>query len=172
MSDNKTQVLIFTNETQQGRGGLQQEIIHMRRTMRATLVALLVATTFSASVAEARRNPPGPLGGPGTDWANPAGPIGGPGASPYRWWLGNPPGPIGGPVRGPLWPHRAIPDSWVYWGWYGGLHWYKHSDGYWCRFDNDGNPPGPVGGPGTNWENPPGPIGGPGASPNSPLRPC
>ncbi len=29
-------------------------------------------------------NPPGPLGGPGTNWENPPGPIGGPGASPNR----------------------------------------------------------------------------------------
>lgn len=29
-------------------------------------------------------NPPGPRGGPGTNWENPAGPAGGPGASPDR----------------------------------------------------------------------------------------
>ncbi len=29
-------------------------------------------------------NPPGPAGGPGTNWENPPGPIGGPGASPNR----------------------------------------------------------------------------------------
>ena len=29
-------------------------------------------------------NPPGPLGGPGTNWENPPGPRGGPGASPNR----------------------------------------------------------------------------------------
>lgn len=147
----------------------------MKKTMSAALVALLVVSTLGASVAEARHryhNPPGPRGGPGTDWHNPPGPRGGPGASPHRWWLGNPPGPVGGPGRGPLWRHRAIPSNWVYWGLFGGLHWYKHPHGYWCRFDNDGNPPGPAGGPGTNWENPPGPIGGPGASPNSPYRPC
>lgn len=31
-----------------------------------------------------RSNPPGPAGGPGTNWANPPGPAGGPGASPFR----------------------------------------------------------------------------------------
>ena len=32
-------------------------------------------------------NPPGPRGGPGTNWENPPGPRGGPGASPdRRWW--------------------------------------------------------------------------------------
>ncbi len=30
------------------------------------------------------QNPPGPRGGPGTNWENPRGPIGGPGASPDR----------------------------------------------------------------------------------------
>jgi len=84
----------------------------------------------------------------------------------------NPPGPVGGRGAGPRWPNRAIPRTWVYWGAHDGFHWYKHPNGYWCMFDNDGNPPGPAGGPGTNWENPPGPIGGPGASPNSPYRPC
>lgn len=29
-------------------------------------------------------NPPGPTGGPGTNWENPPGPVGGPGASPDR----------------------------------------------------------------------------------------
>ena len=29
-------------------------------------------------------NPPGPVGGPGTNWENPPGPVGGPGASPNR----------------------------------------------------------------------------------------
>jgi len=29
-------------------------------------------------------NPPGPRGGPGTNWENPPGPRGGPGASPDR----------------------------------------------------------------------------------------
>ena len=29
-------------------------------------------------------NPPGPAGGPGTNWENPPGPAGGPGASPNR----------------------------------------------------------------------------------------
>lgn len=31
-----------------------------------------------------RSNPPGPAGGPGTNWANPPGPRGGRGSSPYR----------------------------------------------------------------------------------------
>ena len=60
-------------------------------------------------------NPPGPQGGPGTNWENPPGPRGGPGTSPNRrrwsdsnkvprssdgrWWDrdDNPPGPQGGP---------------------------------------------------------------------------
>lgn len=48
-------------------------------------------------------NPPGPKGGPGTNWENPPGPQGGPGAGPNvnipprRDNDNNPPGPRGGP---------------------------------------------------------------------------
>lgn len=138
----------------------------------AALIAVASVAVVAAD-AEARKwNPPGPRGGHGTNWKNPPGPAGGPGASRHRWWLANPPGPVGGPGHGPRWGHRVVPGTWVYWGFHGPYHWYKHPHGYWCRFDRDGNPPGPAGGPGTNWENPPGPIGGPGASPNSAYRPC
>lgn len=139
-------------------------------TARSILAALTLGVALSVAAADAFANPPGPRGGPGTNWGNPPGPRGGPGASP-RWW-GNPPGPLGGPGRGPAWRHRPIHHSWAYYGFHGPYHWYWHPGQYWCRFDRDGNPPGPAGGPGTNWENPPGPIGGPGASPDSPYRPC
>lgn len=136
-----------------------------------------------ASDADARRdrdnNPPGPLGGRGTNWENPRGPVGGPGASPDRHWRrdhdGNPPGPVGGPGTnwenppGPWGGPGASPDHWrrhwrhTYWS---GVVWVWHPVSL-CWFpDHDGNPPGAAGGPGTNWENPPGPIGGPGASPD------
>ncbi|MES9992588.1 MAG: hypothetical protein ABW098_11575 [Candidatus Thiodiazotropha sp.] len=92
-------------------------------------------------------NPPGPVGGPGTNWENPPGPEGGPGASPdprYRYRAN---------------PYRpAAPPGWYY------------QRPYRYRYDRDNNPPGPRGGPGTNWENPPGPRGGPGASPNRRYR--
>ena len=120
-------------------------------------LGLGLAAMTVADQAEARRwNPPGPAGGPGTNWRNPPGPAGGPGASPYRW---NPPGPVGEPGAGPY-------------AYYGPMRLYWHPRGYWCRFDRDNNPPGPLGGPGTNWENPPGPRGGRGASPNSRFRRC
>jgi hypothetical protein len=50
---------------------------------------LIVAalTVFGATTAMAHdrpNNPPGPVGGPGTNWHNPPGPVGGPGASPYK----------------------------------------------------------------------------------------
>jgi hypothetical protein len=129
----------------------------MLKCSTAIVLAALVVLTSIADAREFRRrnNPPGPAGGRGTNW-----------------WLGNPPGRIGGRGAGPRWRNRVVPNTWVYWGAHDGWHWYKHPNGYWCMFDNDGNPPGPAGGPGTNWENPPGPIGGPGASPNSPYRPC
>lgn len=122
-------------------------------------LGLGLAAIVTAEHADARRwNPPGPAGGPGTNWRNPPGPVGGPGASPYRW---NPPGPIGGPGAGPAWRYRAYGP----YAYYGPLR-------RPCRFDRDDNPPGPRGGPGTNWENPPGPRGGLGASPNSRFRRC
>ena len=99
----------------------------------ATVVLVSAGNTFAHDRDD---NPPGPRGGPGTNWENPPGPIGGPGTSPdtrYRWYLH----PYVYHVRGCC---------------------------YWHDYDN--NPPGPRGGPGTNWENPPGPRGGPGASPN------
>ena len=118
--------------------------------MRTILTPLAAALALSLSAGTALgfdrdNNPPGPRGGPGTNWENPPGPVGGPGTSPDRYgrvWL-NPPGPVGGPGRGRYyWPKRHY------------------------RFDNDNNPPGLRGGPGSNWENPPGPRGGPGTSPN------
>ena len=67
--------------------------------------AFALLAIVSANVADARPhdrdgNPPGPVGGRGTNWENPPGPAGGPGASPDRRRHdrdGNPPGPVGGP---------------------------------------------------------------------------
>ena len=108
--------------------------------------AVALAAILAASAADARpffhhNNPPGPRGGPGTNWRNPPGPRGGPGAGPfYRGW------------------HYRV---------WGGRNWYWNAGlGCWLLPDHDDNPPGPAGGPGTNWENPPGPVGGPGASPD------
>ena len=104
-------------------------------------------------------NPPGPMGGPGTNWENPPGPMGGPGASsdarPRFDRDNNPPGPKGGAGTnwenppGPMGGPGVSPDKRP-------------------KLDRDNNPPGPKGGAGTNWENKPGPQGGPGASPNRP----
>ncbi|MEW8560812.1 MAG: hypothetical protein AB2541_01870 [Candidatus Thiodiazotropha sp.] len=119
---------------------------------RVRLVSLAAVLIFSPQLGSARDlddNPPGPEGGPGTNWENPPGPEGGPGASPdrrYRYRI-NPPGPVGGPGA----------------GWYQRPYRYRYHD-------RDNNPPGPWGGPGTNWANPPGPRGGPGASPNRRYR--
>jgi len=117
-----------------------------RHLITLTAAGLALALGGSALAWDRDDNPPGPRGGPGTNWENPPGPGGGPGASPdrrYRWH--NPPGPRGGPGYGwyryPYRPH---------------YHWW----------DRDNNPPGRAGGPGTNWENPRGPKGGPGASPD------
>ena len=104
-------------------------------------------------------NPPGTVGGPGTNWENRPGPQGGPGASPDRRPLrdrdNNPPGAVGGP--GTNWENPPGPQ--------GGP---GASPDRRPQRDRDNNPPGAVGGPGTNWENPPGPQGGPGAGPDRP----
>ncbi len=95
---------------------------------RTYFIAGILAAGFAMSAYAIDRddNPPGPVGGPGTNWENPPGPKGGPGTSPDRHhWCkqhpkkcldrdNNPPGPIGGP----------------------GTNWE--------------NPPGPKGGPGTS----------------------
>lgn len=51
---------------------------------RIVFVALAVSVALTTSVWGTDRvdNPPGPRGGPGTNWENPPGPIGGRGASP------------------------------------------------------------------------------------------
>ena len=85
--------------------------------------ALLCITVFSLGstlscayaadrVGDRDTNPPGPVGGPGTNWENRPGPTGGPGTSPdprrqdrddnppgTNWE--NPPGPRGGPGASP-----------------------------------------------------------------------
>jgi len=117
--------------------------------LSVTLGALAVFAGLALSgsaLADRDNNPPGPRGGPGTNWENPRGPRGGPGASPDRHsW-----------------------DPYTYRGWrrtyIGGVVWVWHPHRHCWFHDNDQNPPGRRGGPGTNWENPPGPIGGPGAS--------
>ncbi|MBI1181067.1 MAG: hypothetical protein GC201_10950 [Alphaproteobacteria bacterium] len=118
-----------------------------------------MALAMPAAARDRDNNPPGPAGGPGTNWENPPGPRGGPGASPDRVWRH---------IHGRDYVFVVTP---------GGAY-FNARFGYWhptqvhwdrARFrwtDRDDNPPGPVGGRGTNWENPPGPRGGPGTSPD------
>ena len=64
----------------------------MRTPIRlATAIACLAGVVLSSGCAhhlhpqrDVDRNPPGLLGGPGTNWENPPGPAGGPGTSPDR----------------------------------------------------------------------------------------
>jgi len=80
----------------------------------ALAVAALGLVAFASPVLahDRDRNPPGRVGGPGTDWENRPGLRGGPGASPDRIVAprcvldrdGNPPGRIGG--RGTNWENR------------------------------------------------------------------
>ena len=128
----------------------------------ATLGAVLAAGLIAAAPAMARDrddNPPGPRGGPGTNWENPPGPRGGPGASPDRRRV---------VIRGRPVVFVLRPGGYYYHARYGYWHprWGWWDQGRRCWLDRDGNPPGPAGGPRTNWENPPGWRGGPGASPD------
>ncbi len=50
----------------------------------ALAAGLILGLATVAGAADLDDNPPGPLGGPGTNWENPPGPKGGPGASPDR----------------------------------------------------------------------------------------
>ncbi|MFT3898562.1 MAG: hypothetical protein QM719_12885 [Thermomonas sp.] len=133
----------------------------------ATLLAL---TTAGAAGArnwhhDHDNNPPGPAGGPGTNWENPPGWKGGPGASPdRRWWV----------QRDHRYEFRLVKGGYYFNPVYG--YWHP-TYGFWnqsarCWIDRDGNPPGRIGGKGTNWENPPGWKGGPGASPDRYGRCC
>ncbi|TAH46803.1 MAG: hypothetical protein E6Q43_05140 [Dokdonella sp.] len=127
----------------------------------ATLLALGISATASARDHRFDRdgNPPGRLGGPGTNWENPPGWRGGPGTSPdYRYWS----------HAGKRYRFDRVNGGYYYSVNYG--YWHP-SYGFWnqvsrCWWDNDWNPPGRIGGRGTNWENPPGWRGGPGASPD------
>lgn len=121
--------------------------------------ALALAAAAPAVARDRDGNPPGPAGGPGTNWENPAGPRGGPGASPDRRVI---------VVRGKPYSFVLVTGGYYYHPSYGYWHprWGWWNQGLRCWADRDGNPPGRRGGPGTNWENPPGWRGGPGASPD------
>jgi hypothetical protein len=132
----------------------------MRSLSKSLLFVLLSATLVGPSFAYDRDdNPPGPAGGPGTNWENPPGPRGGPGASPD--------------VRA---NHRYLMRHMTKREWARFQRMKaaerrefchkRHIRMDHCWYDRHDNPPGPAGGPGTNWKNPPGPVGGPGASPH------
>lgn len=129
---------------------------------RQLLLAILVAAVsipVALPVIAANDNPPGPAGGPGTNWVNPPGPAGGRGAGSER-------------------PHRRLTDEQraklkaMTPEQRQAFFQQRCEKRMKQRFDRGNNPPGPSGGPGTNWEknweNPPGPKGGPGASPGKP----
>jgi hypothetical protein len=135
----------------------------VKRLLIAATTSLMVvaASASSASAKDRDNNPPGPRGGPGTNWENPPGPRGGPGASPNRVFRYN------------GYRYTFVPRHSGYFYNYGYFH---PTRGWWnqtrrCWNDRDDNPPGRAGGPGTNWENPPGARGGPGASPDR-YRSC
>lgn len=135
----------------------------MRRSLMLAAALLALSTTACASPAGWRRdrdgNPPGPVGGPGTNWENPPGWRGGPGASPdHRWWRHR-----GQRIRFERVAHGYYFHP-AYGYWLPGYGFWNHARR--CWLDHDANPPGRAGGRGTDWENPPGWRGGPGASPD------
>ena len=119
-----------------------------------TLAALVLAATLSlpAFAIDRDGNPPGPAGGPGTNWENRPGTQGGPGASPDRRPRLSPEQREKLKAMSPE-ERQALAEKIR--GWRAQMH-----------RDRDNNPPGAAGGPGSNWENPPGPVGGPGTSPD------
>ena len=123
-----------------------------RTTSFATLI-FATSLSLSAFAADRDANPPGPVGGPGTNWENPPGPQGGPGAGPDRPNL-SPEQREKLKAMTPEQRQRFFQEM--------------RDKRKPMRPDRDNNPPGAVGGPGTNWENPPGPQGGPGAGPDRP----
>lgn len=122
-------------------------------------ISLVFASSLGACAHDRDDNPPGPIGGPGTNWENPPGPVGGPGASPDRRAV---------LVYGTKVKFTSRARGYYYHPTYG--YWHARYD-WWnqgakCWVDRDDNPPGRIGGRGTNWENPPGMRGGPGTSPD------
>lgn len=128
------------------------------RTLLLVALGLLLVTPAIAS-RDRDHNPPGPIGGRGSNWENPPGPVGGPGSSPnLRVWVHD----------GQRYRFKRVRGGYYYsvhYGYWHPRHGLWHAPGR-CWIDFDHNPPGPVGGRGTNWENPPGRKGGPGASPD------
>ncbi|EME3308206.1 hypothetical protein D7U93_11515 [Stenotrophomonas maltophilia] len=123
------------------------------------LSTLAVTGCAAAQHRDWDNNPPGPAGGPGTNWENPPGWRGGPGASPNQRFYRR---------DGVRYEFKLVSGGYYYsprWG-----YWHPRyglwNQGRRCWMDIDNNPPGPAGGRGTNWENPPGWRGGPGASPD------
>lgn len=125
------------------------------KTRNLIFAILSAAVAVPVPVFAARDNPPGPAGGPGTNWDNPPCVANAPGARVDR-------------------PHKRLTveqrtkleamtaaQRQAYFK-------QRCEERRHQRMDRDGNPPGPRGGPGSNWENPPGPKGGPGASPDRP----
>lgn len=74
----------------------------------SALVVLVLGLVPADAHPHRRTNPPGPRGGPGTNWVRPVGPMGPVAASRYRRaFRSNPPGPRGG--RGTNWANPPGP---------------------------------------------------------------
>jgi Spy/CpxP family protein refolding chaperone len=130
---------------------------HVMKYSKLIFTALMSVFTLPGFAADADNNPPGPTGGPGTNWENRPGMQGGPGMSPDRHPR------LSAEQREKL---RAMsPEDRK------AFAKKMREERAQMRGDRDNNPPGAAGGVGTNWENRPGPQGGPGSSPDRIPRP-
>lgn len=87
--------------------------VRLWKAAAAAFAVTLLGTAAPAIARDLDNNPPGHVGGAGTNWENRPGPAGGPGTSPDRHRFhrrdrdNNPPGHVGGP--GTNWENRPGP---------------------------------------------------------------
>jgi hypothetical protein len=119
------------------RASMHEEDAMKIRSKQMAAVAMLAMFAAGIAGAHDRRhdhdgNPPGPSGGPGTNWENPPGWRGGPGASPdQRWWH----------HQGKRYEFRLVKGGYYFNPMYG--YWHPQH-GFWiqaghCWRDSDGN---------------------------------
>lgn len=100
---------------------MEHRALGWSRYLLGSVCIIALSVGLAAFAHDKDNNPPGKVGGKGTNWENPPGPAGGAGASPDRKHSGwkhrhrhhqrdrdnNPPGPAGG--RGTNWENRPGP---------------------------------------------------------------
>jgi len=118
--------------------------------LRLIAVGLAATALTACATYDNDDNPPGPVGGWGTNWENPPGPAGGPGTSPDRYYSYNGQRYAFAPRDGGYYYNNDF-------GYYHPGYGWLDSSGR-CWRERNWNPPGPAGGPG-GWPTPPGSPG-------------